>query len=611
MHVRLGKKRIVLRERAILGVGGEARVYRHDDLAIKIFHPVPAGDALAARVRDQKLAKLDALSRAAGTLPRAVVAPIAPVTDDAGAPIGVAMPLVDGAEPIARLAHRPWRETRLTASGALATLGALAGILTLVHRAGVVVGDLNDGNALLTPSGPCLIDVDSFQIGGLPCPVAHERFLDPRLYGVDLGASPVFSPEHDFYSLTVMLVMGLLYVHPYGGVHKGFATFLRRAEARHSIFRGDVALPKSAAPLDALPDAMLDHLTRVFDRDLRGAPPAWLFSVPFTRCAGCGLEHARAACPACRVVAPVPAPTRTSGRTTARVIYETDGCILAAVIQDGHLRVVARAASGAIVREDGAVVAESAPERAFMHPAGDATHLVSARSDGLADVITIRPRGAPERRATGAVAGGAAFAANARSFVRTEDEWLFVDDRRMGKILEGETWLRMGDALGLGLYRAGALVVAFTFALDRPGLREIALPGLAALGRARILRVDARFDEKHALLVVEAEIAGAPRTLVALMDDRGRVLAEAIGAPEDGPLFGPARGKALMGGVLVCASDDGLAVVRADHGRFVPGPIFDDTASFVTATDELLAGPGGAVLVVRARTIHELRRTNA
>ena len=607
MRVLLGNQRLNLRASSLLGVGGEARVYRHADQAIKIFHPVPPGDAAADRARRDKLAKVDALARLAPSLPGCVVAPTGVVTDEAGEPIGVAMPLVQDAEPIARIGQRAWRETHLDAAGVVRAIAAIGDALRALHATGVVVGDLNDGNVLLGANGPALIDVDSFQLGGFPCAVAHERFLDPRLYGVDLAARPAFAPEHDFYSLTVMLVMGLLFVHPYGGVHKRFATFLRRGEARHSIFRGDVSLPKSAAPLDALSDALLDHLACVFDRDARGALPSTLLTTRFTRCSGCGLEHARSACPACRVVAPMPAPVRTIGRATARMVFSTEGRILAAAIQLGRLRVVVRDASGVIVRESGAVVTERAPLHARVFPAGDDTHVVSTHH-GRAEVATFRARGDSAYDVTGAVAGEPAFAANALEVARTEDDWLFVGGRRQGKILEGETWIRMGERLGAGLYRAGQVAVAFVFALDRPGLREVPLAGLAALGKARLLSVDVRFDAEHALFVIHAEIGGSPRTFVALVDARGRILAEAFGAPEDGALFGPARAKALMGGVIVCASDEGLVAVRADSGRFVPGAVFEDTAAFVTAESELLAGPGGAVLIVGAQTIHELRR---
>ncbi|MFO0673868.1 MAG: hypothetical protein U0235_30315, partial [Polyangiaceae bacterium] len=92
MRVLLGNQRLNLRASSLLGVGGEARVYRHADQAIKIFHPVPPGDAAADRARRDKLAKVDALARLAPSLPGCVVAPTGVVTDEAGEPIGVAMP---------------------------------------------------------------------------------------------------------------------------------------------------------------------------------------------------------------------------------------------------------------------------------------------------------------------------------------------------------------------------------------------------------------------------------------------------------------------------------------------------------------------------------------
>src|SRR6185369_28895 len=112
---------------------------------------------------------------------------------------------------------------------------ALAAGLTQLHAAGVIAGDLNDGNVLARGAEPYLIDADSMQLAGLPCPVAHERFLDPRLYGIDLSAKPVFDQGSDWYAFAVMLFNSLLYVHPFGGVHTSLPTPQRRAEARHSL----------------------------------------------------------------------------------------------------------------------------------------------------------------------------------------------------------------------------------------------------------------------------------------------------------------------------------------------------------------------------------------
>jgi hypothetical protein len=319
--VLLGKRRVRLDDKDLLGVGGEGRVFRSGDQAIKLFFAMT----------DARSKKLAAFPRG---LPARVVGPLDVCTDPKGAVVGYAMRVLEGAVDIHRIGQRKWRDASgMSAADVLHVFGALAATVTELHARGVVVGDLNDGNVVLTPpSGkspwePYFIDADSMQFAGFPCTVAHERFLDPRLYGVDLEHSAALSRDSDFYALAVMLFASLLFVHPYGGAHASYHTLLRRAEARHSILRGDVKLPGAALRPDVLPDDALAWFTKVFDRDAREPLPRALLDLRFTRC-HCGLEHARRVCPACSVTAPRPAPrppVRTLGRIRVTTMTRAEG----------------------------------------------------------------------------------------------------------------------------------------------------------------------------------------------------------------------------------------------------------------------------------------------
>ncbi len=129
----------------------------------------------------------------------------------------------------------------------MALFRSLHATVKALHARSVVVGDLNDGNVVVTTGADAdafVIDADSMQLGGLPCAVAHERFLDPRLYGTSLVDGPAFSVDNDRYAFRVLLFQSLLGVHPYGGTHPKLPTLLRRAEARHTILRDDVIVPR-------------------------------------------------------------------------------------------------------------------------------------------------------------------------------------------------------------------------------------------------------------------------------------------------------------------------------------------------------------------------------
>ncbi|HKA88370.1 MAG TPA: hypothetical protein VKE22_11935, partial [Haliangiales bacterium] len=243
-------------------------------------------------------------------LPARVVAPLEPAVE-AGRIVGYTMPLVAPAEPLAALAAPPAR--------ANAVLRDLLATLAALHARGVVVGDLNDFNVLVDAAGAArLIDADSFAYGRWGCPTFTERFVDPLV--CDPGALvPVraHGPGSDAYAFAVMALQALLGVGPYGGVAPGVPAAARPLR-RLTIFDARVRYPRGARPLEALPDELLHHMYGVFVRDRRGPFPDRLLALDWRTCPGCGLDHARRACPRCGG-APRPRPdVIVRGTVTAR-----------------------------------------------------------------------------------------------------------------------------------------------------------------------------------------------------------------------------------------------------------------------------------------------------
>lgn len=85
-----------------------------------------------------------------------------------------------------------------------------------LHMHNIVAGDIQLKNALLYSSNAVyLIDMDSVQVGNLPCPVGTEEFTDPKLWGKDF-AGFVRNLSDEDYSIA-MLVFSVLFcgLHPY------------------------------------------------------------------------------------------------------------------------------------------------------------------------------------------------------------------------------------------------------------------------------------------------------------------------------------------------------------------------------------------------------------
>ncbi|MDB4993391.1 MAG: hypothetical protein JWM74_823 [Myxococcaceae bacterium] len=603
MKVVIGGKSVRLAEKDLLGAGGEARVYRAGDRAVKIFHPIDASLPDAARLRELRLQKQAKVQRFPKNLPHEVVAPAEEVSATDGSFAGYTMRAVDDAAPLLRLAQRKWREGVVSNTTVTSLFSTLRRVVFELHARDVVVGDFNDGNVLFHDDALWLIDCDSMQFAGIPCAVGHERFLDPRLFGVDLAAAPAFDEGSDWFAYATLLFASLLYVHPYGGLHDKLGTPLRRAEAHHSVLRSDVVYPRAGVHWKVLPDDLLAWLEAVFDKDARAPIPEALLGVMWTKCA-CGLEHARAACPDCASVGRAAAreAVRHHGRCVARTVLTTRGRIVAAAMQRG-LR-YAYEEEGTVRREDGSTVALPEPgarleSRAFAIE-GRSTWVL--RGGAIERIEDGRPT---ERARSGTYGPETVLATNTTTAFRTDGEFL-VDHAsgvRMGKILEGEALLFAGDHLGFGFYRAGLLAFFFLFRPGRPGLSPVAIP---FDGSARLVEAWCTTDDAHALVVLVTEKDGKTTHAMHLVSKDGAHLAQASGSPAEHRMLKSVRGKALLGGRVVTATDEGLLALRVDSGRFVEGALFPDTKPFVASDVELFAGPGGSIYVVAAKEILEL-----
>jgi hypothetical protein len=433
------------------------------------------------------------------------------------------------------------------------------------------------------------------QFGPFPCPVAHERFLDPKLYGVDLAAAPRFDAGTDWYAWSVLFFQSLLSVHPFGGTQPKLATLLRRAEARHSVLQSDVLLPRLAVPPKVLPDDLLHWFHAVFEKDARQEFPLSLLQLSWTQCA-CGVEHARAVCPECRALGPLVTRQvlRSKGRCTARTAFETNGRILATAMQGG-LRYLSEE-NGVLRREDGTVIATSlSGPHLRVELAGRVTWL----ADGEGRVEKWDGDKLVERAKTGVRGAWPVLAVSTTQALRQDQAWLVEHESgsRLGQVLEGQTWLWAGDRLALGFYRAGGLTVPFLIRAGKAGLRQ--LDGITWKGR--IVDAHAAFDAKHAVLTVMTDDGGRDVVHRWLISEDGTVIAKS----GDG-----ARGHAaVLAGRVVISTDAGLVALKVDSGVLVEAMLFSDTQPFVSAGDELLPNTDGSLFVVGARDITQLTLT--
>jgi hypothetical protein len=602
MRYLIGGERFDPGSATILGTGGEGTVYGWRGRAVKIFHPLVAGlpakeNAAQMTALAAKIAKIRAFP---APLPGCVAAPMDLVRTDAGEIAGFVMNAITGGTEALRLGQRRWREGRIANAGVVDIMKDAHATLRALHARGVVVGDLNDANILVSPKNTAhFIDCDSMQFGTHRCMVGHERFLDPRLYGVDLQARQAFSDASDWYAFTVMLFTSLLYVHPYGGQHPTLRTQLRRAEARHSVLRSDIVYPKAASHFRILPDALLEWCRGMFDLDRRGIFPGSLLEFRWTTCS-CGAEHARNQCPECTVTTQVPRIIeRHRGHATKVTLFETKGRILFATMQGGLKYLYEE--SSVVCREDGSRVGPYDASQPGFAICGATTWF--ATEHGMASAC----RGAQTASTmSDSFHGERIFDANARFTFRLENGWLSeaTTGMRVGQVLEGQTWFRVGEELGFGFYRAGRLTFPFLFRPGESGIRHLTLDPIDG----HLVDVRALFDGERVLLLTAVELGGRRVHTMQLIGPDGAVLARASGSPEDQAMLASIHGKCMAHGRVLAATDGGLLLIKPDLATrtFVEERIFTDTDAFLTAESELLAGPQGSVYVIDRKEISQL-----
>ncbi|MBR3142467.1 MAG: hypothetical protein IKF09_04860 [Clostridiales bacterium] len=183
-----------------------------------------------------------------------------------GVPVGYTMFVGKGTTlsnvfdgPDAMIEHYPdW--TRLDVCETLLTL---IGKYLYLQMHNIIAGDIQLKNALINSSTEqYLIDMDSIQIGNLPCPVGTEDFTDPRLWGRDFSGF-VRTLEDEDYSIA-MLVFTILFcgLHPYA-TRNGAETL------REEILNRNFPYTLDNSNTEHIPLGGYDHIWEYLPENLR------------------------------------------------------------------------------------------------------------------------------------------------------------------------------------------------------------------------------------------------------------------------------------------------------------------------------------------------------
>lgn len=618
--VTLNGRTVRLQAGDLIGKGGEADVYKIDkNTVLKLFKRVDDPDYIGnvgaqqgakLRIKEQQR-KLPAFPK---HLPVEVVAPLELAYDKAGKEVvGYTMPFVSDMEVLMKLGDRQYREiSGIDGNQVVDTFKELHRVFGEIHRS-AVIGDVNDLNVLVNTTGLKVVDADSMQFGGFYCRTFTNRFVDPLLCEPDqLVLAKPHNEDSDWYAYFTMLLQSLLYVGPYGGVHRP-QTGKRlqhdaRVLARLTVLGSDVIYPKPALPLSVLPDDLLGYIEQVYEKDQRGEfPLRYLENMRWTVCAQCGATHARRICPVCATgTGYVKSVVTVRGTVTAERIFRTSGRLLCVVNQGGKLRYLYHQ-NGAFYREGGREVLQGELDSKLRFRIQGAKTLIGKDDT----VFVLDGEGTQEPRTTTDIYRHAlpVFDANGSHTFWVNGNQLVRDGRYgpefIGDVLPHQTLLWVGDDQGFGFFQAGKIVRAFLFETSGGGFNDqVEIPSLPG----QLIDATCVFGKDISWLFVTVQDQGVVLHKCFVIDKQGKLLAETT-APdgEDSWLGSGIRGNLAVGASLYASTDDGIVRIGVDAGQLFTEKEFPDTEPFVDSHTQLAMGQGGIYAITQNREITLLK----
>ncbi|MDW8244747.1 MAG: hypothetical protein RMJ88_16185 [Thermogemmata sp.] len=143
----------------------------------------------------------------------AICWPIEAVRDSQGVFRGFLMPRATG-EPLGHGLFIPtvWlcRHPNWTRRDSVRLAISILEAINYIHRMNVLLGDINPMNILVKDANTVfLVDCDSYQVEGFPCPVGSVNFVAPEIQGQDFSRF-LRTLEHELFAVATLLFMIML-----------------------------------------------------------------------------------------------------------------------------------------------------------------------------------------------------------------------------------------------------------------------------------------------------------------------------------------------------------------------------------------------------------------
>jgi len=256
-----GKNSVSLTQKDLLAQGGEGAVYVKNGTAYKVYLDpkkcIPVG----------KIQELSAI-----TNPN-VIKPDDILLDGNNKPIGYTMRFVPNTVALCKTFTKAFKNRNgITPQDTVKHVQKLQSLVSDVHKAGVLIVDLNELNFLVSDKLDEVygIDVDSYQTKSYPATAIMESIRDRQVN------NNKFTEGSDWFSFAVIAFNMFIGVHPFKGKHPTISEWTERMDRGISVFDKDVRLPKVCLPLDVIPQNWLSWFKAVLQDGKRVPPPIGL-----------------------------------------------------------------------------------------------------------------------------------------------------------------------------------------------------------------------------------------------------------------------------------------------------------------------------------------------
>lgn len=271
----------------LLGKGGEGEVY---ELLGKPSEVLKIYTEPLSQLKAEKLQLM--VDRFSEQMQTYAAWPVDLVRDKRGKPCGFVMKKLDDYVPLHMLFGPMDRKKIFPDKGYNFLVHVARNIATAfhtLHAAGLVVGDVNEGNLLVNKQGMvAFIDCDSFQLSDgnkfYYCEVGVPRYTPPELLRLSTFENVVRTTATDSFSMAI-LIFQMLFLgrHPFSGVNHTSEDIGEEVAIQRQLFAWStrsrqqlLTPPRDSWDIKNLPDGIVDLFHQAFETGNRPLPALWI-----------------------------------------------------------------------------------------------------------------------------------------------------------------------------------------------------------------------------------------------------------------------------------------------------------------------------------------------